>query len=219
MSGEKKQSLKANNLPWLVSLLIVDVIILAVFAFTDLVASVSLTQLTALRATLTGVLPVVALLLSAVVPQDVKASLVFWKIKNPLPGSEAFTRYGPADPRIDMGALKKNVGAWGTEPAEQNSLWYKLYKKVGNETAVIEAHKSFLRFRDMATMSLLLAIIVPIGFATTHVERNAVVASLVLFALQYVVCALSARHSGIRFVTNVLAEHSVKKVTTPKATA
>ena len=168
---------------------------------------------------MTGILPVAVLLLSAVVPQNIKAMLVYWKLKNPLPGSEAFTRYAPADPRIDMVALKKNVGAWRTEPAEQNSLWYKLYRKVGSETAVAEAHKSFLLFRDMAVVSLLLSGFVPLGFWLTNIEHNACTFSFLLFAVQYVCTALAARHSGVRFVTNVLAEHSVRKVTTPKAPA
>jgi hypothetical protein len=159
------------------------------------------------------------LLLSAVVPQNIKAMFVFWKVKNPLPGSEAFTRHAPADPRIDLTALKKNVGAWGTEPSEQNSLWYRLYKEVGSETAVVEAHKAFLLFRDMAIVSLLLAIVVPLGFWLTNVERNAVTFSLLLFSLQYVAAALAARYSGVRFVTNVLAEHSVRKITAPQPAA
>jgi hypothetical protein len=219
MSVAAKKSLKSNNLPWLVSMIVLDILILAVFVFTDLVAAASLTQLTAARAAVTGVLPVAVLLLSAVVPQNVKASLVYWKIKNPLPGSEAFTRYAPGDARIDMVALKRNVGNWGLEPAEQNALWYKLYKKVGNEVAVVEAHRSFLLFRDMAVVSLLLLVAVPAGFWLTNVEHNAVVLSSVLFACQYVVAALCARNSGIRFVTNVLAEHSARKVTAPKAAA
>ena len=219
MSAAPKKSLKSSNLPWLVALVALDILVLAVFVFTDLIASVSLTQLTAARAAVTGILPVAVLLLSAVVPQNIKAMLVYWKIKNPLPGSEAFTRYAPADPRIDMAALKKNVGAWRTEPAEQNSLWYKLYKKVGSETAVAEAHKSFLLFRDMAVVSLLLAGVVPLGLWLTNIEHNAGTFSLLLFAVQYVSAALAARHSGVRFVTNVLAEHSVKKVTAPKAPA
>lgn len=219
MSTASKKSLKSSNLPWLVSLVVLDILVLGVFVFTDLIASVSLTRLTAARAAVTGVLPVAVLLLSAVVPQNIKAMLVYWKIKNPLPGSEAFTRHAPADPRIDMTALKRHVGAWGTEPAEQNSLWYRLYRKVGSETAVVEAHKSFLLFRDMAVVSLLLAVVIPTGFWLTNVEHNAVIFSLFLFAVQYVAAALAARHSGVRFVTNVLAEHSVKKVTAPKAPA
>jgi hypothetical protein len=219
MSAAPKKSLKSSNLPWVVALVALDVIVMAVFVFTDLIASVPLTQLTVARAAVTGVLPVAVLLLSAVVPQNIKAMLVYWKIKNPLPGSEAFTRHAPADPRIDMTALRKNVGPWDDGPAEQNSLWYKLYKKVGSETAVVEAHRSFLLFRDMAVVSLLLAGFVPLGLWITNIENSAVLFSLLLFAVQYVFAALAARHSGIRFVTNVLAEHSVRKVTAPKAPA
>ena len=40
-----------------------------------------------------------------------------------------------------------------------------------------------------------------------------------LFTLQYLVCAISARHSGERFVCNVLAVHSVRKVKATTAAA
>ena len=65
MKSNPNRSLKSSNLPWLVSLVVVDIMVLAVFVFTDLIASVSLTQLTAARAAVTGILPVGVLLLSA----------------------------------------------------------------------------------------------------------------------------------------------------------
>jgi hypothetical protein len=49
MMPNPNRSLKSSNLPWLVSLVVLDIVVLAVFVFTDLIASVALTQLTAAR--------------------------------------------------------------------------------------------------------------------------------------------------------------------------
>jgi hypothetical protein len=112
-----------------------------------------------------------------------------------------------------MAALKKNVGSFPSEPAEQNSKWYKLYKMVANETEVAEAQKLFLLFRDMATISLFLIMLVPLGLFWSGVGLLMVWVVGVFFVVQYIACALSARWTGIRFVCNVLAIHSIRKVT------
>lgn len=52
-----------------------------------------------------------------------------------------------------MVALKKNVGELPNEPAEQNKKWFKLYTLVSDKRAVVEAHKLYLMYRDMAAMS------------------------------------------------------------------
>ena len=146
-------------------------------------------------------------------PQDLKATLVYWKIKQALPGHEAFSKYGPADSRVDMASLRKNVGALPTDPREQNSLWYKLYRKVGSEVGVMDSHKAFLLFRDMAAISILLAIAVPITFLLVGVQVFVVWWALALFLGQYFITAIAARNTGIRFVGTVLAEHSIRRVT------
>jgi hypothetical protein len=60
----------------------------------------------------------------------VKAVLVFWRVRNPLPGSHAFDKAKlDRDPRIDKARLRALAG--GRVPRsglEQNGLWYKLYR-------------------------------------------------------------------------------------------
>jgi hypothetical protein len=114
--------------------------------------------------------------------------------------------------RIDMTALKKNVGELPTERSAQNSKWFKLYLKVENEAPVLEAHKSYLLFRDMAAMSLLLSVLVPATFFFTGATPGVVGATGIWFVVQFLVCCLGARNSGTRFVCNVLAIHSAKKI-------
>jgi hypothetical protein len=204
-------SLKATNFKWLCYLAAADVLALLVFLFAEFVAAASLTQITAPRAVLTLALPVIVLMLASVLSADAKASLVYWKGKHALPGHEAFTRHAPRDTRIDLAALRKNIGSdLPSAPEEQNSLWYKLYRRVDGEVPVAEAHRSYLLFRDMAAMSILLVLLAPAALYLSSAQNGALLISAALFGGQYLITALAARNSGVRFVTNVLAVHSTR---------
>ncbi len=210
MSGER--SLKSLNLKWLVLLAAADVLAVLLFVAPEILRGASLTQASVGRILATTVMPVVVVLIVNVLPADVKAMLIYWKARGVLPGSEAFTKHGPSDPRIDMATLKKNAGDLPTSPAQQNTKWYQLYKLVQNEPAVTEAHRLFLMYRDMATLSLPLIVLVPLTLYLVDAARTAPWLAAGLFFVQYLLTAFSARWSGIRFVCNVLAVHSTKKV-------
>jgi hypothetical protein len=205
----RSDALKTANIKWLVMLAVLDAAALMFFVAPELIG---IGMISVLRTGATAVFPVVVLLLTGLLSHDAKARLVYWKIANPLPGSQAFSKYAPADARIDMKALTKNVGVLPTDPGEQNAKWYKLYRLVGNDPAVTHAHKLYLMYRDMAAMSLLLIPLVPAALLCVGAPPTSRWIALSLFALQYVVCAISARHSGTRFVCNVLAIHSSTKV-------
>ena len=107
-----------------------------------------------------------------------------------------------------MAALRKKIGDFPTIPAEQNRMWFKLFKAVETEPAVMEAHKMYLLYRDMAAISVLLLVAVPVALyldGTAGLPAGAVVGT---FALQYLIAAVAAQHKGIRLVTNVLAIHA-----------
>ncbi|MHA6830442.1 hypothetical protein [Ralstonia pseudosolanacearum] len=209
----RSDTLKAANIKWLVMLALLDAALVVLFIAPQLVDA---SMLAILRAGATAVLPVVVLLLTGALSHETKARLVYWRIANPLPGSQAFTKHAPADARIDVKALAKNVGALPTDPGEQNAKWYKLYRLVGDDPAVAEAHKLYLMYRDMAAMSLILTPLVPAAIWYAGAPTASRWLAACLFAVQYLVCAVCARHSGTRFVCNVLAVHSTRKV---KATA
>jgi hypothetical protein len=90
----------------------------------------------------------------------------------------------------------------------KNRLWFKLYKAVETEPAIVEAQRMFLVYRDMAAVSFLLLVVVPGGVYLDGAASFAAWAVAGILALQYLIAAVAARHSGIRFVTNVLAVHS-----------
>jgi len=219
MRNTTERSLKSLNMKWLILLAVADVLAVLFFVAPEILNGASLSQVGVGRVLTTTVVPVAVLLIVNVLPHDVKSMLIYWKPRGMLPGCKAFTKYGPGDHRIDMIALKKNVGALPTDPQEQNAKWYKLYKLVANEPEVVEAHKLFLMYRDMAAMSFALIALVPVVLFALGTAHWAPWLAAGLFVAQYLMTALSARWSGIRFVCNVLAVHSARKVVATRAAA
>lgn len=206
------KSLKARNMVWLVAVGIFDVIVLLVIAFHHPIDDFAADKGMALRTGLSVFLPVPIVFLSYLLSHSQKAVLVFGRIRNPMPGSRAFSVHAQADSRIDVNSLRNNVGAFPSDERDQNSMWYRLYKQVEDDVSVLESHQKYLMFRDIAAMSLLLVPVVALGLFLFGNTTSAVVRSAVVFAVQYLIAALAARNSGIRFVQNVLCIHAAKKV-------
>ena len=203
------RTLKGRNLAWLVATLVLDVLILVVLAFPTAIQEMSPTAVAAVRAGLTVLLPIPALILSSLLSADQKAVLVFWRLKNPLPGARAFSVYAQADHRIDLEKLKTQVGDFPVGAREQNAKWYGLYRQVASDASVADSHKNYLLFRDIAAMSLLLVPALPVAMYMIGVDKTRILISATWFLSQYLVSAWAARTTGIRFVQNVLAVHAI----------
>jgi hypothetical protein len=139
---------------------------------------------------------------------QVKAVLVFWRIKETLPGCRAFSYFMDRDPRINPNVLQAKFGNLPSHPTEQNRLWYKIYKKHELKKSVEDAHKKFLLTRDLASLSFLgfgiLAISGYFMFANFSTWMIYTSALLVTF----LITSQAARNYGIKLVSNVLAEES-----------
>lgn len=207
------KTLKGRNLAWLVATLVLDVLILLVLAFQTAIQDLTPTAIAAVRTSLTVLLPIPALILSSLLSADQKAVLVFWRFKHPLPGARAFSVYAQADHRIDLAKLKNHVGEFPADPREQNAKWYGLYKQVDSDPSVVDSHKNYLLFRDIAAMSLLLVPVLPVAMYLIGFDTARILISAAWFLGQYLVTAWAARTTGIRFVQNVLAVHASRKVT------
>jgi hypothetical protein len=210
------KTLKYRNLAWLVATLVLDVVVLLVIAFHTAIEDLTPTTVMAIRASLTALLPVPALILSSLISANHKAVLVFWRFRHPLPGARAFSVHAAADPRIDLVALRKNVGEFPTAQRDQNAKWYGLYKSVDSDPSVVDSHKNFLLFRDLAAMSLLLVPAVPLAMYFAGIDTTRMQVCAALFLGQYLLTAFAARTTGIRFVQNVLAVHASRKVSGSK---
>lgn len=154
-----------------------------------------------------GALALVACgVLNELISPDMKARLVWWRWRNPMPGTRAFTELGPKDSRIDMARLGEKHGPLPSDPAKQNSFWYSnLYNKVKNEALILSIHKSFLFNRDYASFScVVLFTLVPIAIYYVGWTREcAAYAGAAI--LQYLITRQAASNRGDRLVTTVMA--------------
>lgn len=152
---------------------------------------------------------------------ETKARLVFWRWRDPLPGSEAFTRYGPHDARVDVAAIERKLGTSPRDPTDQNRTWYALYKTVQDEPQVVDAHKSFLFLRDWAGLAAMIAIGLPaLSALTGRLLAEPMAFYVGGLILQYLAVRWGAANAGRRFVTNAMAcymEATPKKASKAKA--
>jgi len=206
------KSVKSGNFAWLCTLVTFDAVILAAVVLPEAFASLSVSTIATLRAISVILLPIIPLLLTNVISQLMKARLVFWRWNNPYPGSRAFSKYVHSDDRINVEKLRKNVGEFPTDPKQQNSLWYELYRRVQHDGAVVDAHRSFLLFRDMSALSILLLILTALAFYLFKFGLNDIGKIALIFLCQYLLAMMSARVTGERFVCTVLSIHSTKKI-------
>lgn len=210
MSDIKNSSktLKGRTLAWLAATLVLDTLILLVFAYHSAAEDLTLTRMAVIRGSLITFLPIPTLIFTLLVSANIKAILVFWRIKYPLPGSQAFSVHAPSDHRIDLDNLKKHVGDFPVNERDQNSKWYGLYKLVEFDSSVADSHKNYLLFRDVAAMSIFLAPVAPTVMYFFDIDQSLILISAGWFVGQYFIAALAARNAGIRFVQNVLAIHA-----------
>ncbi len=124
------------------------------------------------------------------------------------PSTEGGRVESDADSRIDLSRLKASIGEFPTDPVDQNTLWYRLYRKCQNEPSVVSALKDYLLGRDLAVVSLLflvggtIMLLGSIGFAASTGWF------VVITAAEYLVFSHVARVQGVSLVTNVLAIRS-----------
>lgn len=149
-------------------------------------------------------------IVNALVDAETKAKIVFLRRSNALPGSRAFNSDMLAkDSRIDPQQLESKFGSAPSKAADQNSLWYRIYKKHSDDTSVVEAHKNFLFTRDYSVLCLLMVIcFLPLAFMQIPSITVAFIYSAGM-VVQLLLVMTAARNNGNRFALTVLAIESV----------
>jgi hypothetical protein len=208
----RRVNLKSKNAVHLWSFIGINLaLFLAVFITKGFVAS-SIDQFWKRVTTKDGIIaasiPLLTIVLTGFVNDLNKARLVFWRWRNPLPGSRAFTELIKSDPRIDIPALKRKLGEFPRNAQAQNSLWYGVYKKHRDSLEVSEAHRIYLLTRDMATLAAAFLLFFSIGITLDSIPFRLVAIYCAILFGQYLLIAISARNYGIRFVLTVLTEES-----------
>ncbi|WP_374312854.1 hypothetical protein [Dongia sp.] len=158
-----------------------------------------------------GILLILSGIANAQLSPMAKARISFLRWNDPLPGSRAFSHYAQTDPRIDPAALAQKYGTLPTDPKDQNRLWYKMYKSIENEAAVLQVHREYLFTRDYNGLALLM--LIGLGIAGViqipSLETAGYYAAILL--AQFWFTGQAARHHGQRFVTTVLARCGAKE--------
>lgn len=156
-----------------------------------------------------AIIAITKLILLGLVPASVRDCLVHWRWTNPLPGTRAFSKIGPADARVNMTAIEQKYGTSPIEPRAQNTLFYQIYTKHSDSIPVLDAHKSYLAARDICVINFLMFLLLP-WFAywiASDLTRAGVYAAALIAA--YCVTARSAQVYSQRLVENSLAAESV----------
>lgn len=211
-NGRSGSTLKRRNAGYLWSFVGINIAVFLSVFISKGFSSSSIDHLWKGVTTKNGILatciPLLTIVLSGLVGDQMKARLVFWRWRNSLPGCRVFSELIADDVRIDVARLKKQHGEFPCDPKQQNTLWYRLYKKHAENVIVSEAHRNYLLTRDMTALSAIFFVLfsVVIGFDSVGWK----VASLYAVSLtaQYLISAISAQNYGKRFVLNVLAEES-----------
>lgn len=152
-----------------------------------------------------GLIVIASLILLGMIHPNWRDRLICWRWRDPLPGCRAFTRIGPASSHVDMARLAEEFGPLPTDGAEQNLLFYRIYRVHRDEVGVLDAHGKYLAARDIGTISASVMLILPwlVWWASGDAGR-AIAYGLALIVI-YACCALAAQNYGFRMVQHVLA--------------
>lgn len=205
--ADEQKSLKSQNTRYILAILILNIFIIS-FTFHRLditllpflwIMPLSI-GLSATSAT------VIALAANHIIPRWIKEIIVFLRYKDVQPGCRAFSKRAGKDNRINVSSLENAVGKFPSAGNEQNALWYKLLKQHEDKAAIQYAHRNYLLFRDLASLSIILCIL---SLLLLFSKPSTSSASLTgWFALQYLIYMIAGRNSGNSLVDNVLAEAS-----------
>lgn len=152
------------------------------------------------------------IILNSLLSSNQKYSLVYWRIKNPLPGTRIFTEIAHKDPRINMNMLSEKYGELPINPNEQNNLWYEIYSKHKDDTMVFESHRSFLMMRDMTGLSIIFFVVYSISSLVIKGSIKFTWIYILCLFVQYIAICVSCRNLGERFACNVLAVDLTEKI-------
>ncbi len=163
-----------------------------------------------------GAVALVTTLVAALdsLPGDrVKAALVFWRWKNPLPGTHAFEKATlSSDPRISVNRLRARLGgAFPRAPQEQNSAWYRLYKEVEESPQVSGTHYEYLLFRDLAWFSVILTVLGVLSIPINRHHWREILGFVGVAAVFDALLMRAAAERGGRLVRSVLAIASTQQ--------
>lgn len=159
--------------------------------------------------------------LSNFLPNSLKHILIFFRFRNVLPGHRC-KMICEKDPRLSIEHLENRwpeLFAQDMEENKQNSYWYReIYSLVRNAPEVLQAHRSFLLYRDAASGLFIIMIgLLVWRFISAYVSLSSLGAWSLLFLLGVILLLGQAgRQSGNRMVVNAVAVGLLSKYESTK---
>jgi len=155
-------------------------------------------------------LSAILLMLTNIVPQSVKHKFVFTRLKNELPACRV-NQLCRKDSRVEYGLVKERwpeVFSDDVDGDTRNSRWYQqIYKPVKDTREVLQAHRTFLLYRDTFS-GLALIFLGTIVWSLIGDVKNIGEIKPIVFVVQgalMILALIAARISGNRFVVNAVA--------------
>ncbi len=165
----------------------------------------------ALAGTASALFSAVLIMLTNILPANIKHKLVFTRFINEMPAGRCH-KLCAKDSRIDVDTAKQK---WPStfnpliSQTERNGLWYReIYKPVKDSNEVMQSHRSFLLYRDLCSGLIIISISAVCWNLwgdpkLLGVLNNEVFITLSLFTSTTLI---AARNSGNRLVTNAVAK-------------
>lgn len=155
--------------------------------------------------------------LSYMVPTGVKNSMVFLRLKHALPGHR-FIQLSERDPRIDEQNLRATIPEYLALKADyknQNRYWYnQIYRPIVDDREVSSSHKSYLLYRDAASVSVTLIVCLLIASQFLPMIKGVLTTGFVsVMAACSVGFVVAANIAGKRFVATTVAIYLASPVT------
>ncbi|MGY3909780.1 hypothetical protein ACW5XW_24465 [Aeromonas piscicola] len=162
-------------------------------------------------------------MISSILPQDIKHKLVFLRFKNELPACRCH-KFIHHDMRIDIDDIKR---IWpklldnNLDGKIRNSIWYKeIYREVRDSPQVESAHENFLLYRDstagifIATIAVIIYYVLPmIG---VELSRSLDYKCILIHLVSLAVVIICAQVAGKRMVNNAIVEAVNLRLATAK---
>lgn len=156
------------------------------------------------RVGLTAAATIALTVLNNLIPSDWKAVLVFWKLRDVLPGHRAFSWFARKDARINVQKLMARIKEWPTSARDQNAKWYALLRQHEAAPHIGAGHRVFLLLRDMSALTVLLASSTP-ATSLAGATWSAIAWVEVALVIEFLALSTAGRNAGNRLVVNVLA--------------
>lgn len=208
-----KVPLKVQNMPTILTFIVMNIALLIaiISSKTGILSEFNSVYFEINEASIiTVVSPLFIFVALNMINPDLKAIIVFWKVKNPLPGSYVFSSLIDKDKRIDTQELKSKIGEFPIISDDQNALWYRLYRTVSTSLYVEPSHKKFLLGRELVVLSAEILFVFPLVYLKLAADNHHIYLYIFILIFQYLILCIATQNIGKRFACNVLVEYNAQ---------